>query len=147
MKFLAFLIFFSLMVCSSPLGVFCLLHKPRPVWKQQLLSNSPRNGQKSLIVYILVFQWKSLPGFFWMICPHALRALKGDHLSPKSDISPQKCSLFPRKDHQPHLFNIFTLKYDLRTFVETMSHLRTSMGQIAQDAWIGGWGFGGVNLI
>ena len=28
---------------------------------------------------------------------------------------------------QPHLFKIFTLKHDLRTFV-------------AQDAWIGGWG-------
>ena len=26
-------------------------------------------------------------------------ALKCDHLSPKSDISPQKCSLFPRIDH------------------------------------------------
>ena len=24
---------------------------------------------------------------------------EGDHLSPKSDISPQKCSLFTRKDH------------------------------------------------
>ena len=30
---------------------------------------------------------------------HALRDLKGDHFSPKSDISPQKCSLLPRKDH------------------------------------------------
>ena len=40
-----------------------------------------------------------LPGFFWRICPHALRALKGAHLSPKSDNSPQKCSLFPRKDY------------------------------------------------
>ena len=38
-----------------------------------------------------------LPGFFWRICPHALRALKGDHFSPKSDVSPQKCSLFPPK--------------------------------------------------
>ena len=40
-----------------------------------------------------------LPRFFWRICPHALRALKCGHLSPKSDISLQKCSLFPRKDH------------------------------------------------
>ena len=40
-----------------------------------------------------------LLGFFRRICPHALRALKGDHLSPKGDISPQKCSLFPRIDH------------------------------------------------
>ena len=30
----------------------------------------------------------------------------------------------------------------LRTFVEKCceSHLRMSMGQIAQDAWVGGWG-------
>ena len=49
--------------------------------------------------------------------------------------------LFPQK---PHLFNIFTLK-NLRTFVEKCreSHLRDIMGQIAQDAWIRGWG-GGV---
>ena len=35
--------------------------------------------------------------------------------------------------------NIFTLKHDLRTFVENCreSHLRDNMGQIAQDAWIG----------
>ena len=26
-----------------------------------------------------------LPGFLWRICPHALRALKGDHSSPRSD--------------------------------------------------------------
>ena len=26
------------------------------------------------------------------------------------------------------------------------SHLRDSMGQIAQDAWIGGWGLGQPNL-
>ena len=45
----------------------------------------------------------------------------------------------PEKIIQPHLFNIFTLKYDLRTFVEKMLRvaLRTCMGQIAQDAWIG----------
>ena len=34
---------------------------------------------------------------------------------PKVIISPQKCPFFPQK---PHLFNIFTLKNDLRTFVE-----------------------------
>ena len=47
----------------------------------------------------------------------------------------------PEKIIQPHLFNIFTLKHDLRNFVEKCreSHLRTSMGQIAQDAWIGRW--------
>ena len=50
--------------------------------------------------------------------------------------------LSPQK---PHLFNIFILKNDLRTFVEKCreSHLRNIMGQIAQDAWIGGWGGGG----
>ena len=54
---------------------------------------------------------------------------------------------YPEKIIQPHLFNIFTLKNDLRTFVENCreSHLRDIMGQIAQDAWIRGWG--GVNLI
>ena len=58
---------------------------------------------------------------------------------PKVIISPQKCPFFPQK---PHLFNIFTLKNDLRTFVENCreSHLRDIMGQIAQDAWIRGWG-------
>ena len=62
---------------------------------------------------------------------------------PKVIISPQKCSFFPQK---PHLFNIFSLKNDLRTFVENCCewHLRDIMGQIAQDAWIRGWG---VNLI
>ena len=35
-----------------------------------------------------------LPGFLWRICPHALRALKGDHSSPKSDNFPTKMSLF-----------------------------------------------------
>ena len=57
---------------------------------------------------------------------------------PKVIISPQKCPFFPQK---PHLFNIFTLKNDLRTFVENCreSHLRDIMGQIAQDAWIRGW--------
>ena len=45
--------------------------------------------------------------------------------------------LFPQK---PHLFNTFTLKNDLRTFVEKCRelHLRAIMGQIAQDAWMGG---------
>ena len=58
---------------------------------------------------------------------------------PKVIISPQKCPFFPQK---PHLFNIFTLKNDLHTFVENCreSHLRDIMGQIAQDAWIGGGG-------
>ena len=53
--------------------------------------------------------------------------------------------LFPQK---PHLFNIFTLKNDLRTFVEKCreSHLRDIMGQIAQDAWIRGFGGGQPNL-
>ena len=62
---------------------------------------------------------------------------------PKVIISPQKCPFFPQK---PHLFNIFSLKNDLRTFVENCCewHLRDIMGQIAQDAWIWGWG---VNLI
>ena len=61
---------------------------------------------------------------------------------PKVIISPQKCPFFPQK---PHLFNIFTLKNDLRTFVENCreSHLRDIMGQIAQDAWIRGWVGGG----
>ena len=64
---------------------------------------------------------------------------------PKVIISPQKCPFFPQK---PHLFNIFTLKNDLRTFVENCreSHLRDIMGQIAQDAWIRGWGGGQPNL-
>ena len=41
---------------------------------------------------------------------------------------------------------IFTLNMILRTFVEKCrkSQLRAIMGQITQDAWIGGWG---VNLI
>ena len=52
----------------------------------------------------------TLAWIFLRICPHALRALKGDHLSPKSDISPQ-------------IFNIFILKHDLRTFVEKMSRV------------------------
>ena len=43
---------------------------------------------------------------------------------------------------QPHLFNIFTLKHDLRFSSKKCheSHLHTSTGQIDQDAWIGGWG-------
>ena len=55
--------------------------------------------------------------------------------------------LFHRIEYLTNLFNIFTLKNDLHTFVEKCceSHLHTSMGQIAQDAWIRGWG--GVNLI
>ena len=44
----------------------------------------------------------------------------------------------PEQIIQPHLLNIFTLKHDLRTFVEKMSRvaLRTGMGRIAQVAWI-----------
>ena len=37
--------------------------------------------------------------FFWKLCPHVLRALKGDHSSPKSDIFPTKVFLYPRIDH------------------------------------------------
>ena len=35
-----------------------------------------------------------LPGFFWRICPYTL---KGDHLSPKSEIFPQKA--MPERTH------------------------------------------------
>ena len=50
------------------------------------------------------------PGFFWRICPQCIEG-------------PQK-------------FNIFTLKHDLRTFVEKCckSHFHTIMGQIRQGA-------------
>ena len=88
-----------------------------------------------------------LPGFFWRICPHALRALTGDHLSPKGDISPTKVFLFPQNRSFNHIYLTFPLsKIILRTFVIKCheSQLRAIMGQIAQDAWIGGWG---VNLI
>ena len=43
---------------------------------------------------------------------HALRALEGDHLSPHKSVP-----YSPEKIIQLHLFNIFTLKHDLRTFV------------------------------
>ena len=58
---------------------------------------------------------------------------------PKVIISPTKVSLFPQK---PHLFNIFTLKNDLRTFVEKHceSHLHAFVGQIRQGVRIRGWG-------
>ena len=63
---------------------------------------------------------------------------------PKVIISPQKCSFSPQK---PHLFNIFTLKNDSRTFVEKCreSHLRAFVGQIRQGVRIRGCG--GVNPI
>merc|ERR1712218_16809 len=44
---------------------------------------------------------------FLRICPHALRDLKGDHSSPKSDIYPQKCSFSPKIDHSTLLSNDF----------------------------------------
>ena len=78
------------------------------------------------------------------ICPLALRALKGDHFSPKSDDIPSKVFLVPQNRQFNHIFifnNIFTLKHDLRTFVKKKcweSHLRICMGKIAQDTWIGG---------
>ena len=65
-----------------------------------------------------------LPGFLWRICPHALRALKGDHSLPKSDNFPTKVFLFPQK---PLLFNIFTLKNDLCTFVKKCRMLSSSI--------------------
>ena len=56
-------------------------------------------------------------------------------------ICPQSVPFFPRIDHLT-TFLFFTHKNDLRTFVEKCreSHLRDIMGQIAQDAWIRGWG-------
>ena len=45
----------------------------------------------------------------------ALRGLKCDNLSPKSDISPQKCSLFPRKDHST-TYIIFPKLIDLEIY-------------------------------
>ena len=84
-----------------------------------------------------------LPGFLWRICPHALRALKGDHSSPKSDNFPTKVFLFPQNRSFNHIYLTFPLsKMILRTFVEKCreSHLCAIMGQMAQDAWIGGWG-------
>ena len=84
-----------------------------------------------------------LPGFLWRICPHALRALKGDHSSPKSDNFPTKVFLFPQNRSFNHIYLTFSLsKMILRSFVEKCreSHFLGIMGQIAQDAWIGGWG-------
>ena len=80
---------------------------------------------------------------------HALRALKGDHLSPKKWYFPTKVFLIPQKRSFNHIYLTFSLSnmiYALLSKKCCESHLRTSMGQIAQDAWIGGWG-GGVNLI
>ena len=60
-----------------------------------------------------------LPGFFWRICPHALRALKGDHSSPKSDNFPTKVFLFPQNRSFNHIYSTFSLsKMILHTFVE-----------------------------
>ena len=60
---------------------------------------------------------------------------------PKVIISPQKCPFFPQK---PHIFNIFPLKNDLRTFVVKYQelHLRAFVGQIRQEP---GWGGGQTN--
>merc|ERR1712020_271862 len=44
---------------------------------------------------------------FLRIYPHALRDLKGDHSSPKSDIYPQKCSFSPKIDHSTLFSNDF----------------------------------------
>ena len=56
-----------------------------------------------------------LLGFFWRICPDALRALKGDELIiyHQKVIFPHKSVAYsPEKIILPHLFNIFTLKHD-----------------------------------
>ena len=65
---------------------------------------------------------------------------------PEVIVSPQKCPFFYPETTS---IKIFTLKNDLRTFVENCreSHLRNIMGQIAQDAWIRGWGGGQSNLV
>ena len=54
---------------------------------------------------------------------------------PKVIISPQKCPFFPQK---PHLFNIFTLKNDLRTLVENVAGpiYALFVAQICQDTRI-----------
>ena len=64
-------------------------------------------------------------------------ALQSDHLSPKSDNSPKVCpySYSAEEIILPHLFNIFTLKNDLRAVVD---HIR-------QEARI--WGGWLVNLV
>ena len=53
-----------------------------------------------------------LPRFLWRICPHALRALKGDHSSPKSDNFPTKVFLFPR-NHINLTFSLSKMIYTL----------------------------------
>ena len=53
-----------------------------------------------------------LPRFLWRICPHALRALKGDHSSPKSDNFPTKVFLFPR-NHINLTFSLSKMIYAL----------------------------------
>ena len=50
-----------------------------------------------------------LPVFLWRICPHALRALKGDHSSPKSDNFPTKVFLIPKKRSFNHIYLTFSL--------------------------------------
>ena len=57
-----------------------------------------RNSQNSGIAGIGGWGVWPLPGFLWRICPHALRALKGDHSSPKSDNFPTKVFLFPQNN-------------------------------------------------
>ena len=64
-------------------------------------------------LYLSMFKEGSAVPFFPKIQTlHALRALEGDHLSPHKSVP-----YSPEKIIQPHLFDIFTLKYDLRTFV------------------------------
>ena len=52
---------------------------------------------------------RPLPVFFWRIWPHALRALKGDHSSPKSDNYPTKVFLFPHNRSFNHIYLTFSL--------------------------------------
>ena len=59
-----------------------------------------RRGFRSILSQNTGIAWMGggvwpMPGFFWRICPHALRALKGDHSSPKSGNYPTKVFLFP----------------------------------------------------
>ena len=73
-----------------------------------------------------------MPGFFLRICPHALRALNGDHSSTKSDNFPHKSVPFPPECHSPKsvsvndLTNIMSVWHvKLTTFVQPLlqSHL------------------------
>ena len=81
------------------------------------------------------------PWFLWRICPHALRALKGDHSSSKSDNFPTKVFLFPQK---PHLFNIFTLKNDLH-IVSRMYVLL--LDKLCQDSVVGQTNSGNARIL